>query len=187
MDHINFFTIFLLYLQNVSMYMYIICTLNTVCFMQCILMKHSPLAWFHMLTVLQLPRNTKCGGRNGYAWKCFASDFTSKRYLWATHDRGKAGFVTFLSLPLLPVLSCGSWLCADLGHWCEVPRMASEKQGAHSIPGLSGLEGTSADRLFQAPHQGRVISSRWHRLGLERLRRGRVPTHTSQGSLAHSR
>lgn len=34
---------------------------NPTCFLQSILMEHSPLAWFQMLTVLQLPKNMKGG------------------------------------------------------------------------------------------------------------------------------
>lgn len=39
---------------------------NPTCFLQCILMEHSPLAWFQMLSVLQLPRN-RGGGEEGMA------------------------------------------------------------------------------------------------------------------------
>lgn len=170
MDHINVFTIFLLYLQNASMYIYIICTLNTIphgvfcavyfneAFTPCLVLNadSSPVT-----------KEYEVWGKEWLHLKMLGKQLHFQEIpSGKSHDRGKASFVTFLSLPLLLLLSCGSWLCADLGHWCEVPRMASrnrERSGArraHSIPGLPGLEGTSGDRLFQAPHQGRVISSR---------------------------
>lgn len=86
-----------------------------MCFMQCILMKRSPFACFQMLTVLQLPRNMKCGGKERLHLKMLCKQFHSQEIpLGKSHDQGKAGFVTFLSLPLLLALSCGSWLCVHL-------------------------------------------------------------------------
>lgn len=85
-----------------------------MCFMQCILMKHSPLAWFHRLTALQLPR--KWGGKEWLHLKMLGKQLHIQEVaLGKSNDQGKAGFVTFLSLPLFPALSCGSRLCADLG------------------------------------------------------------------------
>lgn len=101
-----------------------------MCFKQCILMKHSPLAWFQMLTVLQLPGSMECGGEEWIHLKTLCQQFHFQDIpLGKSHDPSEAGFVTFLPLPLVPALSCGSRLRrpGNTGARTKVKgRMASE-------------------------------------------------------------
>lgn len=65
------------------------------------------------LTILQLPR--KCGGKEWLHLKMLCKQLHFQEVpLGKSNDPGKASFFSSLSLPLLPAVSWGSWLCADL-------------------------------------------------------------------------